>query len=85
MPTTHAPAATTPAPASTSAAAPTAAPVAATPAEGCGPNPAAAAAAAAASPGPADQTAPHDGDHNQGGARPAGLEYQRELGTEQDA
>ena len=33
-----------------------------------------------------DQAAlPHDGDHNQGGARPAGLEYQRELGTEQDA
>ncbi len=31
------------------------------------------------------QEAPHDGDHNQGGARPAGLEYQRELGTEQDA
>jgi hypothetical protein len=28
---------------------------------------------------------PQDGDHNQGGARPAGLEYQRELGTEQDA
>ncbi|HTJ92520.1 MAG TPA: hypothetical protein VL424_05355 [Pararobbsia sp.] len=28
---------------------------------------------------------PHDGDHNQGGARPAGLDYQRELGTEQDA
>jgi hypothetical protein len=36
----------------------------------------------AAQPG---QEAPHDGDHNQGGARPAGLEYQRELGTEQDA
>ncbi|RKP59206.1 hypothetical protein [Pararobbsia silviterrae] len=40
---------------------------------------------------PADSVAqdaserPHDGDHNQGGARPAGLEYQRELGTEQDA
>lgn len=29
--------------------------------------------------------APHDGDHNQGGARPAGIDYQRELGTEQDA
>ena len=28
---------------------------------------------------------PHDGDHNQGGARPAGIEYQRELGTEQDS
>jgi hypothetical protein len=28
---------------------------------------------------------PHDGDHNQGGARPAGIDYQRELGTEQDA
>ncbi len=36
-------------------------------------------------PGAADPAAPHDGDHNQGGARPAGLEYQRELGTEQDA
>ncbi|WP_175103826.1 hypothetical protein [Pararobbsia alpina] len=34
---------------------------------------------------PSDPAAPHDGDHNQGGARPAGLEYQRELGTEQDA
>jgi hypothetical protein len=33
----------------------------------------------------ADPAAPHDGDHNQGGARPAGIEYQRELGTEQDA
>jgi hypothetical protein len=32
-----------------------------------------------------EAAAPHDGDHNQGGARPAGLEYQRELGTEQDA
>ena len=32
-----------------------------------------------------DPAAPHDGDHNQGGARPAGIEYQRELGTEQDA
>lgn len=69
MPTTHVPAATTPALASAQA----------TPAEGCGPNP------AAASPGSADRAAPHDGDHNQGGARPAGLEYQRELGTEQDA
>lgn len=36
-------------------------------------------------PGSPDGEAPHDGDHNQGGARPAGLEYQRELGTEQDA
>ena len=29
--------------------------------------------------------APPDGDHNQGGARPEGLEYQRDLGSEQDA
>ncbi|MBU9348323.1 hypothetical protein L0Z11_04945 [Burkholderia multivorans] len=28
---------------------------------------------------------PSDGDHNQGGARPEGLEYQRDLGQEQDA
>lgn len=32
-----------------------------------------------------ESSRPHDGDHNQGGARPAGIEYQRELGTEQDA
>lgn len=29
--------------------------------------------------------APADGDHNQGGVRPEGLEYQRDLGSEQDA
>jgi hypothetical protein len=29
--------------------------------------------------------APPDGDHNQGGVRPEGLEYQRDLGSEQDA
>jgi hypothetical protein len=28
---------------------------------------------------------PKDGDHNQGGARPQGLEYQKDLGTAQDA
>ncbi len=28
---------------------------------------------------------PPDGEHNQGGARPEGLEYQRDLGSEQDA
>lgn len=28
---------------------------------------------------------PPDGAHNQGGARPEGLDYQRDLGTEQDA
>ena len=28
---------------------------------------------------------PADGDHNQGGARPEGLDYQRDLGQEQDA
>ncbi|HEY3596398.1 MAG TPA: hypothetical protein VGL08_02625 [Paraburkholderia sp.] len=26
-----------------------------------------------------------DGDHNQGGAREEGLDYQRDLGSEQDA
>jgi hypothetical protein len=29
--------------------------------------------------------APPDGDHNQGGARQEGLDYQRDLGSEQDA
>jgi hypothetical protein len=29
--------------------------------------------------------APPDGEHNQGGARPEGLDYQRDLGSEQDA
>ncbi|MGN6231738.1 MAG: hypothetical protein ACTHNZ_11340 [Trinickia sp.] len=28
---------------------------------------------------------PADGDHNQGGARAEGLDYQRDLGSEQDA
>ncbi|KAG8152181.1 hypothetical protein [Burkholderia catarinensis] len=34
--------------------------------------------------GAPDET-PSDGDHNQGGARPEGLDYQRDLGQEQDA
>ncbi|KAB0642218.1 hypothetical protein [Burkholderia latens] len=34
--------------------------------------------------GTPDET-PTDGDHNQGGARPEGLDYQRDLGQEQDA
>lgn len=29
--------------------------------------------------------APLDGEHNQGGARAEGLDYQRDLGAEQDA
>ncbi len=29
--------------------------------------------------------APPDGEHNQGGVRKEGLEYQRDLGSEQDA
>ena len=29
--------------------------------------------------------APPDGEHNQGGMRQEGLEYQRDLGSEQDA
>ncbi|WP_246795693.1 hypothetical protein [Burkholderia perseverans] len=29
--------------------------------------------------------APADGEHNQGGARPEGIDYQRDLGSEQDA
>lgn len=28
---------------------------------------------------------PPDGDHNQGGVRREGIEYQRDLGSEQDA
>jgi hypothetical protein len=41
-------------------------------------------------PDPAGQNriapdAPPDGEHNQGGVRPEGLEYQRDLGSEQDA
>jgi hypothetical protein len=43
-----------------------------------------------AGPDPAGQNrvapdAPPDGEHNQGGVRPEGLEYQRDLGSEQDA
>jgi hypothetical protein len=30
-------------------------------------------------------TAPADGDHNQGGTRQEGLDYQRDLGLEQDS
>jgi hypothetical protein len=60
----------------TATATPAAPPLAADDAVGCNPP--------LVTPG-ADTEAPHDGDHNQGGARPAGLEYQRELGTEQDA
>ncbi|SOE69938.1 hypothetical protein SAMN05446635_3661 [Burkholderia sp. OK233] len=42
------------------------------------------------SPDPAAQNrvapdAPPDGEHNQGGVRREGLEYQRDLGSEQDA
>ena len=29
--------------------------------------------------------APPDGEYNQGGVRPEGLDYQRDLGSEQDA
>ncbi|MEK6422741.1 MAG: hypothetical protein V4801_24390 [Burkholderia gladioli] len=39
-------------------------------------------AAPEAAPAP---DAPADGAHNQGGARPEGLDYQRDLGAEQDA
>jgi len=35
--------------------------------------------------GPPAPDAPPDGEHNQGGVRPEGLEYQRDLGSEQDA
>ncbi len=38
-----------------------------------------------APPAGAPDQAPSDGDHNQGGARPEGLDYQRDLGQEQDA
>jgi hypothetical protein len=46
--------------------------------------------AAAADDDPASQNrpapgAPPDGAHNQGGARPEGIDYQRDLGSEQDA
>ncbi|WP_321814364.1 MULTISPECIES: hypothetical protein [unclassified Paraburkholderia] len=41
-------------------------------------------------PDPASQNrpapgVPPDGEHNQGGARAEGLDYQRDLGSEQDA
>jgi len=42
------------------------------------------AAPPAGAPGVPGET-PSDGDHNQGGARPEGLDYQRDLGQEQDA
>lgn len=38
-----------------------------------------------ARPAGAPDETPSDGDHNQGGARPEGLDYQRDLGQEQDA
>jgi len=41
--------------------------------------------APSAPPAGATGETPSDGDHNQGGARPEGLEYQRDLGQEQDA
>ncbi|MET3554464.1 MULTISPECIES: hypothetical protein [Burkholderia] len=43
------------------------------------------AAPPAAPPAGAPGETPADGDHNQGGARPEGLDYQRDLGQEQDA
>jgi hypothetical protein len=47
-------------------------------------------AASTESPDPAAQNrvapgVPPDGEHNQGGVRSEGLEYQRDLGSEQDA
>jgi len=46
--------------------------------------------AGAPPPDPAGQNrpapgVPPDGEHNQGGARAEGLDYQRDLGSEQDA
>ncbi len=54
------------------------------------PRPGSAPAGQPAAPDPAAQNrvapnAPPDGDHNQGGAREEGLDYQRDLGSEQDA
>ncbi len=46
-------------------------------------GPAADVPSAEAAGAPAD--VPHDGDHNQGGTRAEGLDYQRDLGVEQDA
>ncbi|ANB71672.1 hypothetical protein [Paraburkholderia phytofirmans] len=53
-------------------------------------RPASSKSAPAESPDPAAQNrvapdAPPDGEHNQGGVRREGLEYQRDLGSEQDA
>ncbi|MBB5408030.1 MULTISPECIES: hypothetical protein [Paraburkholderia] len=55
-----------------------------------GPRPAEVETEPVVSPDPAAQNriAPHtppDGEHNQGGVRQEGLEYQRDLGSEQDA
>ncbi|PCE31989.1 hypothetical protein [Burkholderia ubonensis] len=41
--------------------------------------------APSAPPAGVPATTPHDGDHNQGGTRPEGLDYQRDLGVDQDA
>ncbi|AJX17322.1 hypothetical protein [Burkholderia ubonensis] len=41
--------------------------------------------APSAPPAGAPATTPSDGDHNQGGTRPEGLDYQRDLGVDQDA
>ncbi|MCC8396337.1 hypothetical protein LJ656_27480 [Paraburkholderia sp. MMS20-SJTR3] len=55
-----------------------------------GPRPVETTVEPAVAPDPAAQNriAPHtppDGEHNQGGVRQEGLEYQRDLGSEQDA
>ncbi|WP_321840360.1 hypothetical protein [Paraburkholderia bannensis] len=47
-------------------------------------------ASASTHPDPANQNrpapgVPPDGEHNQGGARAEGIDYQRDLGSEQDA
>jgi hypothetical protein len=62
------------------------------PGGGAGASPSGGPSAGADSPGPdpAGQNriapdAPPDGEHNQGGIRPEGIEYQRDLGSEQDA
>ncbi|KUZ62482.1 hypothetical protein WI38_14230 [Burkholderia ubonensis] len=41
--------------------------------------------APSAPPAGAPATTPSDGDYNQGGARPEGLDYQRDVGVDQDA
>lgn len=53
-------------------------------------NPQTAGATPPAAPDPAGQNrpapgVPPDGEHNQGGTRAEGLDYQRDLGSEQDA